>query len=72
MKKLSLEMVNNMSEDAMRQLLRDEVVEQHLKEQAESERIRAEEEAKAKEEKAMNDFFANKFKDKSPRFGDQY
>ena len=23
-------------------------------------------------EKAMNDFFANKFKDKSPRFGDQY
>ena len=72
MKKLSLEMVNNMSEDAMRQLLRDEVVEQHLKEQAESERIRAEEEAKAKEEKAMNDFFANKFKDISQRFGDMY
>lgn len=72
MKKLSMDLVNNMSEDAMRQLLRDEVVEQHLKEQAEAERIRAEEEAKAKEEKAMNDFFANKFKDNSPRFGDQY
>ena len=65
-------MVNNMSEDAMRQLLRDEVVEQHLKEQAEAERIKAEEEVKVKEEKAMNDFFANPFKDKSPRFGDQY
>ena len=60
MKKLSLEMVNNMSEDAMRQLLRDEVVEQHLKEQAEAERIKAEEEVKVKDEKAMNDFFANK------------
>lgn len=56
MKKLSLEMVNNMSEDAMRQLLRDEVVEQHLKEQAEAERIKAEEEAKAKEDKGNERF----------------
>lgn len=72
MKKLSMELVNNMSEDAMRQLLRDEVVEQHLKEQAEAERIQAEEEAKAKETKQLDDFFANRFKDKSPRFGDQY
>lgn len=72
MRNLSLEMVNNMSEDAMRQLLRDEVVEQHLREQAEAERLKAEEEAKAKEEKAMNDFFANRFRNESPRFGYQY
>lgn len=72
MRKLSMDLVNNMSEDAMRQLLRDEVVEQHLREQAEAERLKAEEEAKAKEEKAMNDFFANRFRNKSPRFGGQY
>ena len=59
-----MDLVNNMSEDAMRQLLRDEVVEQHLKEQAEAERLKAEEEANAEEEKAMNDFFVNRFRNK--------
>lgn len=72
MKNLSLEMVNNMSEDTMRQLLHDEVVEQHLKEQAEAERIAAEEQAKREEAARMDAFFAERFRNKSPRFGDQY
>lgn len=72
MKNLNFEIVNNMSEDSMRQLLRDEVIEQHLREQVEAERLKAEGEAKVKEEKSLNDFFTNRFKNKSPHFGDQY
>lgn len=72
MRKLSMDLVNNMSEDAMRQLLRDEVVEQHLREQAEAERIAAEEQAKREETARMDAFFAERFRNKSPRFGDQY
>lgn len=70
--KLNMELVNNMSEDAMRQLLRDEVVEQHLAEQAEAERIAAEEQAKREESARMDAFFAERFRHTEPRFGDQY
>lgn len=72
MQKLTFEQVNNMSEDTMRRLLLDEVLDQNFKEQAEEERRKAEEEARAKEEERLNGFFADRFKNKSPRFGDQY
>lgn len=72
MENLTLEQVNNMDTESMRQVLRNAVIERQRAEQAEAERQKAEEETKAKEEKAMNDFFANRFRNKSPRFGDQY
>lgn len=72
MENLTLEQVNNMDAETMRQVLRNEVIEKQRLEQAEAERRKAEEEAKAKDEEIMNNFFANKFKNKAPRFGDQY
>lgn len=69
MEKLSLEQVNNMDAEAMRQILRNAVIEREREEQEEAERQKAEEEAKAKEEERLGNFFANKFKNKSPRFG---
>lgn len=72
MEKLSLEQVNNMDVEAMRQVLRNAVIERHMAEQAEAERQKVEAAAKEKEEEHLNNFFANKFKNKSPRFGDQY
>lgn len=72
MENLTLEQVNNMDAESMRQVLRSAVIERQRAEQAEADRRKAEEEAKAKDEELMNNFFANKFKNKSPRFGDQY
>lgn len=72
MENITLEQVNNMDAETMRQVLRNAVIERQRAEQAEAERRKAEEEAKAKDEELMNNFFANKFKNKSPRFGDQY
>lgn len=72
MENLTLEQVNNMDSETMRQVLRNAVIERQRTEQAEAERRKAEEEAKTKDEELMNNFFANKFKNKSPRFGDQY
>ena len=72
MENITLEQVNNMDAESMRQVLRNAVIERQRAEQAEAERRKAEEEAKAKDEELMNNFFANKFKNKSPRFGDQY
>ena len=72
MEQLTLEQVNNMDAESMRQVLRNAVIERQRAEQAEADRRKAEEEAKAKDEEQMNNFFANKFKNKSPRFGDQY
>lgn len=72
MEQLTLEQVNNMDAESMRQVLRNAVIERQRAEQAEAERRKAEEEAKAKDEELMNNFFANKFKNQSPRFGDQY
>lgn len=72
MENLTLEQVNNMDSETMRQVLRNAVIERQREEQAEADRRKAEEEAKAKDEELMNNFFANKFKNKSPRFGDQY
>lgn len=72
MQRLTFEQVNNMSEDTMRRLLLDEVLDQNFKEQAEEERRKAEEEARTREEERLNSFFADRFKNKTPRFGDQY
>lgn len=72
MKNLTLEQINNMDSESMRQVLRNAVIERQRAEQAEAERRKAEEEAKAKDEEIMNNFFANKFKNKAQRFGDQY
>ena len=72
MENLTLEQVNNMDAESMRQVLRSAVIERQNEEQAEAERRKAEEEAKAKDEELMDNFFAKKFKNKSPRFGDQY
>lgn len=72
MEQLTLEQVNNMDAESMRQILRNAVIERQRAEQAEADRRKAEEEAKAKDEELMNNFFANKFKNQSPRFGDQY
>lgn len=72
MENLSLEQINNMGEAALRQTLRDVVIERQRSEQAEAEQKKAEAAAKAKEEEQLNSFFANKLKNKSPRFGDQY
>ena len=72
MEQLTLEQVNNMDAESMRQVLRNAVIERQRAEQAEADRRKAEEEAKAKEEEWMNNFFAGKMKNQSPRFGDQY
>ena len=72
MEQLTLEQVNNMDAESMRQVLRNAVIERQRAEQAEADRRKAEEEAKAKDEELMNNFFANKFKNQPPRFGDQY
>lgn len=72
MEQLTLEQVNNMDAESMRQVLRNAVIERQRAEQAEADRRKAEEEAKAKDEELMNDFFTKKFKNQSPRFGDQY
>ena len=72
MRNLSLEEVNNMSEETMRQILRDEVINQRMQERAEAERIAAEERAKAEESARMDAFFAQRFQNSRPKFGDQY
>lgn len=72
MENLTLEQINNMDAETMRQVLRNAVIERQRAEQAEADRRKAEEEAKAKDEELMNNFFAKKFKNQSPRFGDQY
>ena len=72
MENLTLEQISNMDTESMRQVLRNAVIERQRAEQAEADRRKAEEEAKAKDEELMNNFFANKFKNQSPRFGDQY
>ena len=72
MENLTLEQINNMDAETMRQVLRNAVIERQRAEQAEAERQRAEKEAKDKEEEWMNNFFAGKMKNQSPRFRDQY
>ena len=72
MRNLSLEEVNNMSEETMRQILRDEVINQRMQERLEAERIASEEQAKAKEYARMDAFFAQRFQNSRPKFGDQY
>ena len=72
MENLTLEQINNMDTESMRQVLRNAVIERQRAEQAEADRRKEEEEAKAKDEELMNNFFAKKFKTQSPRFGDQY
>ena len=72
MRKFTLEEVNNMDADTMRQILRTEVIEQRMRERAEAERIAAEEQAKREESARMDAFFVERFKNKSPKFGDQY
>lgn len=69
MEQLTLEQVNNMDAGSMRQVLRNVVIERQRAEQAEAERQRAEKEAKDKEEQHIKNFFANKLKNPSPRFG---
>lgn len=72
MKKFTLEEVNNMDADTMRQVLRNEVIEQRMQERAEAERITAEERAKVEEAARMDAFFAQRFQNSRPKFGDQY
>ena len=72
MEQLTLEQVNNMDAESMRQVLRNAVIERQRAEQAEAERQKAEEEAKDKAKERMDNFFAGKLKNQSPRFGDQY
>ena len=72
MEKISLEEVNNMSEPALRQTLRDIVIERQRQEQAEAERKSAEEASRIKEEERLDGFFARKMRNNGPRFGDQY
>lgn len=67
-----MEEVNNMSEETMRQILRDEVINQRMQERLEAERIASEEQAKAKESARMDAFFAQRFQNSRPKFGDQY
>lgn len=72
MRKFTLEEVNNMDVETMRQVLRNEVIEQRMQERAEAERIAAEERAKVEEAARMNAFFKERFKNSRPMFGDQY
>ena len=72
MKKFTLEEVNNLDADTMRQVLRNEVIEQRMQELTEAERIAAEERAKAEESARMDTFFAERFQNSRPKFGDQY
>ena len=72
MRKFTLEEVNNMDADTMRQVLRNEVIEQRMQERAEAERIAAEEQAKREEAARMDAFFAQRFQNSRPKFGDQY
>lgn len=72
MGKLTLEQVNNMDAETMRQVLRNEVIEQQMLERAEAERIAAEERAKREATARMDAFFAERFKNSRPKFGDQY
>ena len=72
MENITLEQVNNMDAESMRQVLRNAVIERQRAEQAEADRQKAEEEAKAKAKEWMDNFFAGKFKNQSPRFGGQY
>lgn len=72
MKKFTLEEVNNMDADTMRQVLRNEVIEQRMQELTEAERIAAEERAKAEESARMDAFFSERFQNSRPKFGDQY
>lgn len=72
MRKFNLEEVNNMSEETMRQILRDEVINQQMQERADAERIAAEEQAKQEATARMDAFFAQRFQNSRPKFGDQY
>ena len=67
-----MEEVNNMDAETMRQVLRDEVINQRMQERAEAERIAAEEQAKREETARMDAFFAQRFQNSRPKFGDQY
>ena len=72
MKKFTLEEVNNMDAETMRQVLRTAVIERQMQERAEAERIAVEEGAKAEEAARMDAFFAQRFQNSRPKFGDQY
>ena len=72
MRKFSLEEVNNMDADTMRQVLRIAVIERQMQERAEAERIAAEERAKVEEAARMDAFFKERFQNSRPKFGDQY
>lgn len=72
MKKFTLEEVNNMDAETMRQVLRNEVIEQRMQERADAERIAAEERAKQEATTRMDAFFAQRFQNSRPKFGDQY
>ena len=72
MRKFNLEEVNNMSEETMRQILRDEVINQQMQERADAERIAAKEQAKREEAARMDAFFAQRFQNSRPQFGNQY
>lgn len=72
MRKFTLEEVNNMDADTMRQVLRTTVIERQMQERAEAERIAAEEQAKAEATARMDAFFAQRFQNSRPKFGDQY
>ena len=72
MKKFTLEEVNNMDAETMRQVLRNEVINQQMQERAEAERIAVEEQAKREATARMDAFFAQRFQNSRPKFGDQY
>lgn len=72
MRNLTLEQVNNMDADTMRQVLRTAVIEQQMQERADAERIAAEERAKEEEKARMGAFFKERFQNSRPKFGDQY
>ncbi len=61
-----------MDTETMRQILKNEVINQHLAEFEAKEKRKQEEAAKEANNARMDTFFKNKLKNKAPRFGDQY
>ena len=72
MKDLSLEQVNNMDADTMRQVLRNAVIERQMQERQEAERAAAEERKKEEEKVRLDAFFQERFQNSRPMIGDQY
>lgn len=70
--RFSLEEINNMSAETMRQILREQTI-SSMRAEREAEQAKAEEAAKKEaEQKEFDEYFNTKFANQHPKFHDQY